>query len=133
MFTIKKIFHISYGHQLFGYRGKCANLHGHNARIEVVIKAEKLNAQDMVMDFTVLGARVKKWLDANLDHKVLLSSKDPLLKTLQAKGQKCFVTEASPTAEVLARLIFEALKKQHLPVKKVSFQETETSTASYKE
>jgi 6-pyruvoyltetrahydropterin/6-carboxytetrahydropterin synthase len=133
MFTIKKTFQISYGHRLFGYRGKCANLHGHNAGIEVVLKAEKLDTLGMVMDFTVLGARVKKWLDANLDHKILLSEKDPLLKLLRGKNQKCFATEGNPTAEILAMMIFKALKKQFLPVKKVLFHETETSTAAYKE
>lgn len=133
MFTIKKTFHVSYGHRLHPYSGKCANLHGHNAVIKVSLRTGKLNAQGMVMDFNEVGSRVKTWLDATLDHKVLLSDKDPLLKTLRAEGQECFPVSGSPTAEVLAELIFDALKKQGLPVVKVSFQETETSTAAYKE
>lgn len=133
MFAIKKTFHISYGHRLHPYTGKCANLHGHNAVIKVTLQTGKLNAQGMVMDFNEVGARVKKWLDATLDHKVLLSNKDPLLKLLRADGQECFPVLGSPTAEVLAELIFDALKKQGLPVIKVAFKETETSQASYKE
>lgn len=133
MFTIKKTFHISYAHRLHPYTGKCANLHGHNAVIKVSLQTGKLNAQGMVMDFNEVGARVKKWLDATLDHKVLLSNKDPLLKMLRADGQECFPVSGIPTAEVLAELIFDALKKQDLPVIKVAFRETETSQASYKE
>ena len=133
MFTIRKTFHLSYGHRLHPYAGKCANLHGHNAVIAVTLQTGKLNAQGMVMDFNDLGAAVKKWLDATLDHKVLLSKDAPLLKTLRADGQDCFPVDGSPTAEKLAELIFDALKKQDLPVIEVSFRETETSLASYRE
>ena len=132
MFTIKKIFHLAYAHRLPGHKGKCRNLHGHNALVEVTLKARSLNGEKMVMDFTELGRAVKKWLDDNLDHKVLLSKKDPLLKLLQKEGQACFTTTQNPTAETLAELIFKALRRSGLPVHKVAFWETPTSMAGYR-
>ena len=132
MFTIKKTFHLAYAHRLMHHKGKCKNLHGHNALVEVTLKARKLNSQKMVMDFTELARIMKKWLDDNLDHKVILSKKDPLLKLLQKEGQDCFTTEQNPTAEILAELIFKALERSGHPVAKVAFWETPTSMAGYK-
>lgn len=134
MYKVKKTFHLAYGHRLLAYKGKCENLHGHNGVVEVSIKSAELNGERMVMDFTELGAKVKGWLDANLDHKVILAKADPLAALLAAQGQKCFLTQENPTAEVLARVIYEAARKElGLPVSKVAFWETPTSMAAYKD
>ena len=133
MHRIRKAFHIAYGHRLPRHKGKCSNLHGHNALVEVTLRARKLDGQKMVMDFTDLGREVKTWLDANLDHKVLLSKKDPLLKVLKKAGQACFETGQDPTAEILAELIFKVLRRKGLPVEEVAFWETPSSMASYKD
>ncbi|MDQ7773767.1 MAG: 6-carboxytetrahydropterin synthase [Elusimicrobiales bacterium] len=132
MYKIKKTFHLAYGHRLLHYKGKCENLHGHNALIEVTLKSEELNSERMVMDFTELGAKMKTWLDENLDHRVILAGDDPLAAVLEKEGQRCFLTGENPTAEVLARLIFEAARELGLPAAKVAFWETPTSMASYK-
>ncbi len=133
MYKIKKNFHLAYGHRLLNYKGKCENLHGHNGVVEVTLKAEKLNSEKMVMDFTELGRTVKTWLDENLDHKVILAKADPLAAVLKEQGQNCFLTEDNPTAETLAKLVFDAAREMKLPVSKVAFWETPTSMASYKE
>ena len=132
MYKIKKTFNLAYGHRLLNHKGKCKNLHGHNAVVEVTLKAETLNHEKMVMDFTALGTAVKAWLDLNLDHKVILSKKDPLLKILRKENQACFETALNPTAEILAELIFKSLKKSGLKIDEVAFWETPTSMASYR-
>jgi 6-pyruvoyltetrahydropterin/6-carboxytetrahydropterin synthase len=132
MFYVKKTFHIAYAHRLLDYDGKCENLHGHNGLIEVALRARGLNSEKMVMDFTRLSAVVRTWLDDNLDHKVILSKKDPLLKALQKEGQACYTVPANPTAETLAELIFRTLARKGLPVAEVVFWETPTSAASYR-
>ena len=133
MHRIKKTFTIAYGHRLLDYNGKCENLHGHNGMIEVTLQARELNREKMVMDFTRLGKTVRKWLDGNLDHRVILSKNDPLLRILKKEGQACYETAQNPTAEILAELIFTVLKRSGLPVREVSFWETPTSMASYGE
>ena len=132
MYKIKKLFHIAYGHRLLNYNGKCSNLHGHNAVVEITLKAEKLDRDEMVMDFTALGGKIKTWLDESLDHKVILAKADPLAPVLKKQGQRCFLTACSPTAEILAKLIFDAAVTMKLPVCKVAFWETPTSMAVYK-
>lgn len=131
MHKIKKTFHLAYGHRLLNYKGKCENLHGHNGVVEVTLKTAGLNHEKMVMDFTELGKKVKTWLDDNLDHKVILCKADPLAPVLKKQGQACFLTADNPTAEILAKLIFDAAKTMKLPVNEVAFWETPTSMASY--
>ena len=131
MYKIKKTFHLAYGHRLLDHKGKCRNLHGHNAVVEVTLKAEKLNAEKMVLDFTELGGKIKTWLDENLDHKVILAKADPLVPILNKQGQACFLTPDNPTAETLAKLIYDTARAMKLPVHKVAFWETPTSMASY--
>ena len=57
-------------HNLRGYEGECEKLHGHNWKVEVTLKSEKLNGLGMVMDFKI----VKKTLEGILsrfDHSYL--------------------------------------------------------------
>ena len=131
MYKVKKIFNIAYGHRLLNYEGKCANIHGHNGKIEINLKSPQLDGQDMVIDFTLIAAKLKKWLNDNLDHKIILSQKDPLLKTLRAFGQKCYETSGNPTAEVLAELIFRKTQEEFPFVYKVKFWETDSCCAIY--
>ncbi|MCG2726970.1 MAG: 6-carboxytetrahydropterin synthase [Elusimicrobia bacterium] len=131
MHKVKKIFDIAYGHRLFNYIGKCGNLHGHNAKIEVNLKTPQLNAENMVVDFTLIAAKLNKWLNENLDHKVILSKKDPLLKILRDEGQECYETSENPTAEALAELIFKKTQEEFPIVYKVKFWETDSCCAIY--
>ena len=132
MFKVSKTVTFAYGHRLLDYQGKCENLHGHNGRVELTLGAPVLNGEKMVADFTTFGAALKFWIEENFDHKVILCSRDPLLKILKANGQSCYETKDNPTAEILAELIFTEMKKLELPVSKVRFWETDTSAASYK-
>ena len=129
---IKKTFHLAYGHRLLDYNGKCENLHGHNGVAEVTLKAAELNREKMVMDFTELGRTMKAWLDDNLDHKVILCKADPLVPVLKEQGQACYLTDDNPTAEVLARLLFDTAVRMGLPVDETAFWETPTSMALYR-
>lgn len=131
VFRVKKAFTISYAHRLLNYNGKCENLHGHNGKIEVIIEARKLDKQDMVKDFTEINRTVKKWLDENLDHRVILSEKDPLVNLMKKSNQKLFLTKDNPTAEILAKLIYKKLRDTGLNVSEVIFWETDTSMAHY--
>ena len=133
MFKVSKTVTFAYGHRLFEYRGKCENLHGHNGRVELTLSAKELNSEKMVADFTTFGAALKFWIEEHFDHKVILCSRDPLLKLLRDNGQACFESRDNPTAEIMAELIFMEMKKLELPVTKVRFWETDTSVASYKE
>ncbi len=133
MFQVTKEIHFCYGHRLLDYAGKCRYFHGHNGKIEVQLSATKLDALGMVRDFTEIKQIVQAWVDATLDHRMILHEKDPLLETLEKAGEPIFVMKENPTAEAIARLIFVTAKSNGLPVTSVKLWETPNSFATYSE
>ena len=107
MFQVLKQITFCYGHRLIHYSGKCQHLHGHDAVAEIVIQSNNLDQRGMVVDFSDIKADVSTWIDQHLDHKMLLCKDDPIVKELQAFGEPLFLLEGNPTAENIARVIFE--------------------------
>jgi 6-pyruvoyltetrahydropterin/6-carboxytetrahydropterin synthase len=85
----------------------------------------------MLVDFGEIKRKVQHWIDANLDHTMLLCRDDPILPVLQSHGERVFVMEQNPTAENIARLIFDHTARSGLPVVEVIVWETEKCHASY--
>jgi 6-pyruvoyltetrahydropterin/6-carboxytetrahydropterin synthase len=84
------------------------------------------------VDFSRIKRQVGAWIDQSLDHKMILHRDDPVLPELKRQGEPVFVVDVNPTAENIARLIFEHAKEQGLPVREVSLWETESSYATYR-
>ena len=133
MYRVVKELSFCYGHRLLDYDGKCAHPHGHNGLVQIEFGAEKLDSRGMVIDFVDIKAAVKRFLDEELDHKMLLRRDDVLTKMLQDLGEPVYVMEDNPTAENIARLIFNDAKKRGLPVLSVRLWETPSSFAEYRE
>lgn len=131
MYTVIREVHFSYGHRLVGHQGKCRHVHGHNGRVQIEVASEKLDSLGMVIDFSEISRTIGKWIDENLDHVLILWEKDSLVPVLKDRGEKILVVEENPTAEYLARRIFEEARKLKLPIAKVTFWETNDSCASY--
>lgn len=131
MFQVSEIVHFCYGHRLLDYVGKCARVHGHNGKVEIVVAAETLDARGFVMDFSDLQASAQSFIDAQLDHRLLLRHDDPLVPLLAAQGEAFVVLDVNPSAENLAKLIFDHLRGLDFPVVAIRFFETETSVAVY--
>jgi 6-pyruvoyltetrahydropterin/6-carboxytetrahydropterin synthase len=129
---IKKI-SFCYGHRLLGHQGKCKNLHGHNATLEIVLQNNQLNPLGMVVDFADVKKIMKNYIDEKIDHKMILFKEDPYLEILQKQNEPVFIMDQNPTAENLAKHLFEIAKQNGLPVIEVRLFETETSIASYHE
>ena len=130
-YSVIREIHFSYGHRLLNHPGKCARLHGHNGRVQIKVSSKKLNGQKMVMDFYEIRSVIGKWIDETLDHRMILGKKDPLVKILKQTGEPIVVLPENPTAEVLAKWIFEEARKKKLPVTKITLWETENSAATY--
>ncbi|MDB4929343.1 MAG: 6-carboxytetrahydropterin synthase [Myxococcaceae bacterium] len=131
MFTVSEEVTFCYGHRLMDYVGRCARIHGHNARVELVLGAATLDRRGFVMDFGDLEEVAKRFLDETLDHRLLLRRDDPVIPSLVAAGEVFVALDENPTAEFLARYIFEALTAKGIPLKAVRFWETATSVAAY--
>ncbi|PIQ82983.1 MAG: 6-pyruvoyl tetrahydrobiopterin synthase [Candidatus Omnitrophica bacterium CG11_big_fil_rev_8_21_14_0_20_64_10] len=132
MFQVCKTIDFCYGHRLLNYDGKCRHLHGHNARVEVLLERSHLDDRGMVVDFVEIKQTLQRWIDETLDHKMILSETDPILPELQKQKEPVYPMAANPTAENLARLIFEQARRLGFPAVQVTFWETPTSFATYR-
>lgn len=116
--TIKKSF--SAAHVLKEIGGLCEDLHGHNFVVEVTVKGESLNREDLLIDFRIL----KRWTNEileQLDHKYL--------------NEIEFFKGMNPSSEQIARYIHNRLtdniKSINLSVARVTVWESENARVDY--
>ena len=131
MYSVTKRIEFCYGHRLMDYDGMCQHPHGHNAVAEIEIRSEQLDARNMVADFGDIKELVKGWVDRELDHRMILRQDDPLVASLKALGEPVYVIDSNPTAERIARLLYDVSLEQGLPVVRVTVWETPSSWATY--
>lgn len=132
MFSISREFTFCYGHRLTDHPGKCRHPHGHNGRVRITISESSLNSDGMVRDFTELKETVGRWIDAHLDHRMILSKGDPLVSVLTGLGEPIYLVDGNPTAETLAKLLYDVAQGEGFPVLEVEFWETAKCCAAYK-
>jgi len=132
MYSVSKTFSFCYGHRLMDDPGKCGGLHGHTAKATIVIESSDLDKLGMVCHFDELKDKVGKWIEQNLDHRMLLAEGDPLVKILKDQGERIVVLLGNPTAENIAKHIFDQSKQSGVPVSTVEVWESPTSKATYK-
>ena len=107
MYFVRKRLEIAAAHSLsLNYDSKCTNLHGHNWIMTIYCRAEKLNENGMVVDFS----HIKDMLNEKMDHKIL---------------NKVF--DFNPTAENLARWVVENVPNCY----RAEIQESEDNFAAY--
>ena len=131
MYQISKSVSFCYGHRLLDYVGPCQHLHGHNGKVEIHLAAESLDARGMVVDFSDVKANIKQWLQQTLDHTLLLREDDPLVAVLEQHGEKFYTMKDNPTAENIAKLIYDYAIEQAMPVVAVTLWENDTSFARF--
>jgi 6-pyruvoyltetrahydropterin/6-carboxytetrahydropterin synthase len=113
------------GHALRGYQGKCENVHGHNYRVQVVVRGERLNSIGLLVDFV----DVKRVLDnaiERLDHQ-FINDVPPF-------------DQLNPSAENMAKYFFEELQEglrqagREVPIElaEVRLWETDNAMAVYR-
>ena len=86
----------------------------------------------MVVDFGDVRDLVKRWVDLNIDHRMVLWSRDPLAAVLIDMGEPVYVLDENPTAENLARHIFLRVSERGLRLSEVRLWETPSSCATYR-
>jgi 6-pyruvoyltetrahydropterin/6-carboxytetrahydropterin synthase len=131
MYRVSREIPFCYGHRLLHYDGKCRHLHGHNGKAVITVAVAELDALGMVLDFSHIKQIVSAWIDEKLDHKMLLHKDDPALPYLQKLGEPVYVMDVNPTAENIARLVYDFAASQGIPVLEVQLWETENCCASY--
>lgn len=122
MYTLKVEGAFEAAHRVVDYPGKCDRLHGHNWKVEAIVKGKELDELGMLVDFKVVKNALKEVLD-RFDHRYL-------------NELKPFSDGLNPTAENLARIIFEELapskafvRDSHLYA--ITVYETPNSSVTY--
>jgi 6-pyruvoyltetrahydropterin/6-carboxytetrahydropterin synthase len=96
----------------------CHRLHGHNYTVEVVLVSGVLNEQSFVLDYGEMDVWMGGFLKATLDHRNLND----------------VLGEVPPTAENLARWLFDMFTAQDAGISRiesVTVRETPTTWATY--
>ena len=132
MYRVTREIRFCYGHRLLNYDGKCRHLHGHNGRAVITLEAGQLDPLGMVLDFSRIKEVVTDWIEKTFDHRMLLHENDPVVPFLRQQGEPVFLMDVNPTAENIARLIFEYVAGQGFPVIEVRLWETDDACAVYR-
>jgi 6-pyruvoyltetrahydropterin/6-carboxytetrahydropterin synthase len=112
MYRICKSIEVENGHMLSKHPDKCRFPHGHTRRVEFVLEARALDANEMVCDFKIIKDAVGEWLDG-FDHSLCMNTADEAFEEFKARyGDRVIGFEnADPTTEVLAKTIFDHTTK----------------------
>jgi 6-pyruvoyltetrahydropterin/6-carboxytetrahydropterin synthase len=131
MYRVTREIDFCYGHRLLNYAGKCRYLHGHNGRAVITIESDKLDERGMVLDFSDIKKVVAQWIDDNLDHRMLLHRDDPAVPMLKQMHEPMFLLDVNPTAENIAKLIYEFTRDHGFPITECRLWETPHCFATY--
>ena len=132
MFRVTREIDFCYGHRLLNYEGKCRYLHGHNGHAIITLESLTLDPRGMVLDFSDIKRVVSTWIDENLDHRMLLHQDDPMVPVLREHKEPVFLMDANPTAENIAKLIYEFTASRGFPIVEAQLWETPHCVATYR-
>lgn len=137
MFQLKSEVQFDMAHFLYGYQGKCANIHGHRYRLIATFASETLQqegqARGMVADFHEIKASLRE-IAKEFDHKLVLEDNEEgrrLTEVLSAYA--IILVPYRPTAEEMSRDFYHRLQAAGLPVSSVELYETPTNSCTYSE
>ncbi len=139
---VTKSFNFETAHALYGYDGKCKNIHGHSYKLFVTVKGvpnlDPANPKfGMVIDFGDIKKIVKSEVVDQFDHAILLNEDSPhkqLGEDLKKEGHKVIFTSYQPSCE---NMLLDMVGKisPHLPetveLQSIRLHETETSYAEW--
>ncbi|MDF4220349.1 MULTISPECIES: 6-carboxytetrahydropterin synthase [Maribacter] len=139
---ITKQFNFETGHALYGYDGKCRNVHGHSYKLSVTVIGKPITDTNhvklgMVIDFGDLKKIVKEDIVDVFDHATVFNKNTPhveLAKELTDRGHNVILADYQPTSENMV-IDFAAKIKSRLPENislfSLKLQETDTSFAEW--
>ncbi len=139
---ITKQFTFETGHALYGYDGKCKNVHGHSYELSVTVIGTPISDTNhvkygMVIDFGDLKKIVNKEIVDVFDHATVFNKNTPhveLAKELSDRGHNVLLVDYQPTSEMMvidfAQKI-QSLLPEHIQLHSLRLQETRTSYAEW--
>ena len=139
---ITKQFSFETGHALYGYDGKCKNVHGHSYKLSVTVIGKPISDTSnvkygMVIDFSDLKKIVREEIVDIFDHATVFNKNTPhveLANELSSRGHHVILVSYQPTSENMVIDFAEKIKKRlpsYIQLHSLKLQETETSFAEW--
>lgn len=139
---ITKEFTFETGHALYGYDGKCRNVHGHSYKLAVTVIGSPIQETShvklgMVIDFGDLKAIVKEEVVDPFDHATIFNRNTPhieLAEELRSRGHKVILADYQPTSENMVLDFANKIRgrlPEHLELHSLKLRETETAFAEW--
>jgi 6-pyruvoyltetrahydropterin/6-carboxytetrahydropterin synthase len=139
---ITKQFSFETGHALYGYDGKCRNVHGHSYKLYVTVIGQPISDTThvklgMVIDFSDLKVIVKNKIVDIFDHATVFNKNTPhveLAKELADRGHNVLLVDYQPTSEMMIIDFANVIKQElpsHIKLHSLKLQETDSSYAQW--
>lgn len=139
---ITKQFSFETGHALYGYDGKCKNVHGHSYKLSVTVIGTPISDTanvkfGMVIDFSDLKKIVREEVVDVFDHATVFNKNTPhveLAEELKNRGHHVILVGYQPTSENMVIDFAEKIKSrlpENIALHSLRLQETETSYAEW--
>ena len=139
---ITKQFNFETGHALYGYDGKCRNVHGHSYKLSVTVIGRPITDSTnvkfgMVIDFSDLKKIVLEEVVDVFDHATVFNKNTPhveLAKELSTRGHHVILVDYQPTSENMVIDFAEKIQSrlpQDIKLFSLRLQETESSFAEW--
>ncbi len=139
---ITKQFTFETGHALYGYDGKCRNVHGHSYKLSVTVIGTPISDESdvklgMVIDFGDLKKIVKEEVVDPFDHATVFNKFTPhieLAQELEARGHKVILAGYQPTSENMVADFATRIKArlpENIRLHSLLLRETETAYAEW--
>lgn len=139
---ITKEFSFETGHALYGYDGKCRNVHGHSYKLAVTVIGRPVTDSShvklgMVIDFGDLKTIVKEEIVEPFDHATIFNANTPHLELateLSKRGHKVILADYQPTSENMVIDFAKKIRSRlpgHIQLHSLKLRETETAYAEW--
>lgn len=139
---ITKQFSFETAHALYGYDGKCKNVHGHSYKLSVTVIGEPIDDMNnvkcgMVIDFGDLKKIVNKEIVDVFDHATIFNKNTPhleLAEMLMERGHHIILVDYQPSSEMMIIDFAEKIKRllpENIQLHSLKLKETETSFAEW--
>jgi len=139
---ITKQFNFETGHALYGYDGKCKNVHGHSYKLSVTVIGKPITDSSnvkfgMVIDFGDLKKIVKEEIVDVFDHATVFNKNTPhleLANELISRDHHVILVDYQPTSENMVIDFTSKIKKRlpkNISLFSLKLQETESSFAEW--
>ena len=139
---ITKQFSFETGHALYGYDGKCKNVHGHSYKLSVTVIGSPITDRNnvkfgMVIDFSDLKTIVREEIVDQFDHATVFNQTTPhieLANELKSRGHEVILVDYQPTSE---NMVIDFPKRisnrlpENISLHSLKLQETDTSFAEW--